>query len=332
MIVRLFLTASLLAGCAASTEPSESPSVAAADSDRAPSAAKIGRVVAKIDGHPVGSREFDIVAARKTGPTGTLSADERDEILTRLVEEKLLYREAVRRGIDLDPKIQKMMVNTLLKDEVYSSVRTSQIGDDELHAYFEEHASEFVVPAKINIKRILIKAADGESPEQTMARAEAVRAEVIERPSDFKALAEKHSQGPYARRGGDLGFVQAEGKPGVDPAVVEMAFTLAKFDVSGVFETRDGLNILYAADVREEVKRTFDQMRGSVLRKVKSEKYRELYEGYVAELRSKADIWIDTAYMETHEVKQDIPPALLGGDKPTVGINKPDEPEATEDL
>ncbi len=323
MIVRLLLTASLLVGCPAAQESSDSPATSAATTDRTPRAKKLGRVIAKVDGHPIGVREFDLVAGRQAGPSGKLSAEERDEILQRLVEEKLLYREAVARAIDMDPKIQKMMVNTLLKDEVYSSVRTSQIGEDELQAYFEEHASEFVVPAKINVKRILIKAADGESPEQAMARAELVRGEVVAAPADFKALAEKHSQGPYARRGGDMGYVQAEGKPGVDPAVVEMAFTLGKGDVSPVFETRDGLNIVYAANIREEVKRTFDQMRGSVLRKVKSEKYRSLYEGYVEDLRRKADVWVDTPYMETHEVKQNIPPAL-GGDSPAnVGINKP---------
>jgi hypothetical protein len=303
LLVLTSLLAFGLAACSGDT------STAAADSDNPraewppiPSVEQIGEPIGTVDGMPIGEKEFDTMAARQMGRDGTIDADTRTEIVDRLIDEKLLYMEALRQGIDKDPKIQKMMVNTLLKQEVYSQVRTSEISEDDLTAYFEEHKEEFVVPEKVQIKRILIKAEDGGRP-----LAEEVRAAIVANPADFKSLAQRHSKGPYARRGGDMGFVTADGKPGVDAAVVEAAFALSGTGVSPIFETDDGLNIVYVPNRRERVERTFVQMRGSVLRKVKSDRYRSLYDGYVGGLREGAAIALDQERIDSHQIRSARP-------------------------
>lgn len=278
-----------------------------------PSPEQIGAPIGTVDGMPIGTLEFDTMAARQMGRDGTLDASMRTEIVDRLVDEKLLYLEALRQGIDKDPKIQKMMVNTLLKQQVYSQVRTSEITEEELKAYFASHKEDFVVPEKVQIKRILIKADEGEDAAAAMARATEILAAVKANPSDFKSLAQRHSKGPYARRGGDVGFVTPEGKPGVDPAVVAKAFTVQGTEVlDEVFETVDGLNILYIPNRRERVERTFQQMRGSVLRKVKADKYKSLYDGYVGGLRTSATISMDDAMISGHVVESGRPATERG--------------------
>ena len=117
----------------------------------------IGETLATVNGMPVGTKEFDALALRSKGRQNDLDAAARQEVMDRLVEEKLLYQAALAQGIDKDPKIQKMMVNTLLKQEVYASVRTSDISEDDLRAYFTEHQDEFVVPEKVQIKRIVVE-------------------------------------------------------------------------------------------------------------------------------------------------------------------------------
>ena len=273
-----------------------------------PSIDQIGEPLGFVDGMPFGTTEFDTMAARQVGRDGTLDPDVRAEIVDQLVDEKLLYMEARRRGIDKDPKIQKMMVNTLLKQKVYGAVRTAEIRESDLRAYFEEHKEDFVVPAKVQIKRILVKAEDGEQPADVAARAEEIRAAVLASPGDFKSLAQRHSKGPYARRGGDMGYITAEGKPGVDTKVVEVAFALpGEQDVSDVFETEDGFNVVYIPNRRERVERPFEAMRGSVLRKVKSDRYRTLYDDYVAGLRSSAKVEFDQARIDSHDVRSARP-------------------------
>ena len=287
-----------------------------------PSIDQIGEPLGHVGGMPFGTLEFDTMAARQVGRDGTLDPAVRGEIVDQLVDEKLLYMEARRRGIDKDPKIQKMMVNTLLKQEVYGAVRTSEIRESELREYFEVHKEDFVVAAKVQIKRILVVPADGEDATALRQRAQDIRQGIVANPGDFKSLAQRHSKGPYARRGGDMGFVTREGKPGVDPTVVEQAFALpADQDVSEIFETDDGLNIVYVPNRRERVERPFEAMRGSVLRKVKSDKYKDLYDGYVAGLRAGATIEVDQARIDSHDVRSARPL-----DSTTPGRREPDVP------
>ena len=88
-------------------------------SGAAPAAQDIGTVLATVNGQEVGSKEFQEAAARKQPAAGdALSNDEKAEVLDRLVDDALLYQKALTLGLDKDPKVQKVMVNTLLRQEV----------------------------------------------------------------------------------------------------------------------------------------------------------------------------------------------------------------------
>lgn len=280
-------------------------------------AADLGETLATVNGVVVGSKEFEQAAARKAPASGdSLSAEEKKEVLDALVEEKLLYAEALRKGLDRDPKVQKVMVNTLLREDVYSTVKNSDFTDEMLQAYYEEHKSEFVVPEKVQIKRILVKVTDARPDDAAKQEAERIRGEVVKSPDSFKDLAAKYSEDPYKRRGGDVGFVSKEGKPGLDPAIVEKAFGVETGAVSDVFKTADGYNIVQVAARREQVERTFQQMKGSVLRKVKNDKMKELYDSYVAKLKQGADIKIDDAKLAAVEIKNSRRPFTPGAALP----------------
>lgn len=289
-------------------------------------AAPAGEVLATVNGVSVTVEEFEEAASRKTPTTGdTLSAEDKQEVLDRLVAEKLLYKAALEKGLDKDPKVQKVMVNTLLREVVYSQVRNSDFTDEELQAYYEANKDEFVVPEKVQIKRILIKVKDDRPDADAKAEADRIRAEVVKDPDSFKDLAAKHSEDPYRRRGGDVGFVAESGKPGLDEGVVSKAFTMQVGEVSEVFKTEDGYNIITIANKRERVERTFQQMKGSVLRKVKNEKLKELYDGYVDQLKTGATVDVDTAKLAAIEInasKRPMTPGLSLGERgvPTPGM------------
>ncbi|HJN73956.1 MAG TPA: peptidylprolyl isomerase [Myxococcota bacterium] len=307
------------------------------------SAADIGEVLATVDGLPVGSVEFELAASRVSPDDGkSLSLEERKDILDRLVNDKVLYLEALRRGLDKDPKVQKVMVNTLLRDEVYANVRNSDFTDEELRAHYEANKEDFVVPEKVQVKRILIQISDDRPAEEALAIAESVRAEIASDPKGlFKDAATKHSEDPYRRRGGDVGFVSAEGKPGLDQDIVDVAFSLDVEELSGVFESADGYNILYIANKRERVERTFQQMKGSVLRKVKNDKLKEMYESYVASLKDGVSIQINEDKLAALDVKTAVRPSIApefslgpGADNalrpsgaPTAPTEEPEAPE-----
>jgi len=328
-----------LAACGGESTPAPSP---AADAGEAvlktppaptmPKADVIGETLGTVDGLPIGAKEFDQLAARR-GRDAELDSTARSEIMERLVEEKLLYQEALRQGIDKDPKIQKMMVNTLLKQDVYSTVKTSDITEDDLKAYFTEHLEDFVVPEKAQIKRLVVapeggEAATEEAKAAAKAKATELRDQVLARKADFRKIAQEHSAGAYARRGGDLGFVTRDGKPGIPKEVVDTAFSLEKGGVSELFWTSEGWNLVYVPNRRDRVERTFEQMRGSVLRKVKSDTYKSLYDGYVGKLRTSAKVSIDQAKLDSHTVTAPTAPTLKApGDSPEPADERTGEDE-----
>jgi parvulin-like peptidyl-prolyl isomerase len=270
-------------------------------------------VIAMVNGMPVTAADFDRECRRAQREPDQGLNDFRSQVIDELILETLLYQEALRQELDRDPKIRKMMVNTLLKQDVYSTISTSDISEEQLRDYFDAHPEEFVVPEKVQIKRILIGVTELRGDNEARALAANLQAQAAVDPSRFKELAMAHSDGPYARRGGDLGFVSGEGKPGVEQAVVTVAFGLGTGQVSAVFETDQGFNVVYVPNRRERVERTFEQMRGSVLRKVKSVRYLELYEAFVADLSQGAAILRDEDAIE-----QLVPPPPAPGPPPVL--------------
>lgn len=272
----------------------------------------IGEVLAEVNGMKVGATDFAQAAARVAPADGKdLTLEERKEVLQTLVDDKLLYEEALRQGLDKDPKVQKVMVNTLLREQVYSQVRNSDFSDDELRAYYDEHKEDFVVPEKVQIKRILIRVNETRTDDEAKALAVDVRGQIAPDPkTKFKEAASTYSEDPYKRRGGDVGFVSASGKPGLDDAIVTKAFELNNGQLSEVFRTDDGYNIVYIANRRERVERTFQQMKGSVLRKVKNQRLKEMYDEYVEGLKVGATVTVHDDKLMAVEVKAARRPTL----------------------
>ena len=277
------------------------------------SSVDIGEVIATVNGVQIGSKEFEQAAARKTPASGdSLTIEEKKEVLQTLVEEKLLYAEAIRKGVDKDPKVQKVMVNTLVREDVFNQIKNSDFSDEVLQAYYDAHKDDFIVPEKVQIKRILIKTGPDRTDDQAKSQAEKIRADVERDPESFKDLASKFSEDPYKHRGGDVGFVPKEGKPGLDQQVVDTAFTVEVGKVSPVFKTEDGYNVVLVAAKREQLERTFQQMKGTVLRKAKQAKQEESYKTYVDKLKTGAKVDIDEAKLGAIQVKSQHRP-FAGG-------------------
>lgn len=305
VIVALVATLAACDGGAGGAAPAAGGSAAKAED--------AGETLATVNGITVGAKEFEQAAQRKVPANGeALSIEEKKEVLDEIVAEKLLYGEALKQGLDKDPKVQKVMVNTLLREDVYSTVRNSDFSDELLQGYYESHKDEFIVPEKVQIKRILVKVTEERPDADAKKLAESLRAEVNKNPDSFKDVAAKNSEDPYKRRGGDVGFVSKEGKPGLDQAVVEKAFSLETNAISDVFKTDDGYNIVQVASRREKVERTFQQMKGSVLRKVKNDKMKELYDAYVAKVKTGAAIKVEDAKLAAVEVKSSRRPFQAG--------------------
>jgi parvulin-like peptidyl-prolyl isomerase len=254
-----------------------------------------GEVLAKVGDGFVSEAEFASAASRVQQPGEELSLEDRKEVLDKLVTEEILFQEALEKGLYRDPKVRKIMVNLLLRQEVYDNVRSTEISTEDLQAFYEAHKAEFTVPEKVQIKRIFLKTGGegGRTEADAMTLAKELQGKIKKDPAQFKVLAEQHSDDPYKRRGGDLGYVARDGKPGVPPEVIETAFALAVGQVSDPFVAGEGVNLVLVAAKRQASERTFDQMKGSVLRQMKNERFQELTDQYIAKAKNGYSVSID---------------------------------------
>lgn len=255
-----------------------------------------GQIIAKVGKGGVTVDDYVERAIRSpSAVNGTLTPEAQKEIVETLVTEEALWQEAVAKGLYRDPKVRKIMVNLLLRQEIYANVTASDFSPEQLKAYFDEHRDEFVVPEKVQVKRIFLRIGPDRDKQAALDLAGTIRQQLVSQPERFKELAVQHSDGPYKRRGGDLGYLSSEGKPGIDDDVVAEAFKLDVGQISQPFEAAGGVNLIAVTSKRERVERTFEQMKGSVLRKLKNEKYKELTDAYVDRVKDKFEVSIDEA-------------------------------------
>ena len=278
----------------------------------APSQDKVHEAIVKADGDllanvgagGVSVEDFTSAAIRTAPADGkSLNDGERRDIIEQLVTEEALWQEAAKKGLYRDPKVRKIMVNLLLRQEIYSNVNASDFSQEEMQKYYDAHREEFIVPEKIQVKRIFLRVSDKRTLEAAMTQAADIRRQIVAEPNRFKELAAEFSEDPYKRRGGDLGYIDRDGKPGIDPDVVAKAFTLEVQDVSEPFEAGGGVNIVAVANKRARVERTFAQMKGTALRKLKNEKYKNLTDEYVAGIRKDYPVNIDEATLAAVDVE-----------------------------
>ena len=250
-------------------------------------------VVAWVNGHPITTLQFVPIAQRRVPKNGeTLSLAERRDTLDSLIAEELFYQEAEALGLAQDPKVKKLMANTLVRQVMAEDARTHDITDEDLRAYFDSHFEDFVTPEKRQIKWIRLKSTS-RSADENQRLADYLHTQLKEDPSRFLDLARQYDESPYSRRGGDLGFISLEGKPGIPDAVVRAAFELQMDQVSDVFQLDGDLVLLLVVKKRYRLEPTYPQMKSSVLRTVKIERAAVVQEELVAALRAKSVVSID---------------------------------------
>ena len=97
--------------------------------------------------------------------------------------------------------------------------------------------------------------------------------------SDFVVLAKMYSEGPYAERGGDMGWVK-EGE--LMGAINDLIFSMQPGEISGTLKTNLGLHIFMVEESREPEKIGFIRAKPEIERIVINHK-----------LEKKLSVWIE---------------------------------------
>jgi peptidyl-prolyl cis-trans isomerase C len=264
------------------------------------------RVVATVNGDPITLAEFQERFVRAGfKPDREVELEVREDFLNRLIERKMMLREAQRKRIKIGlPEINQrinalrddngkdvretltglgidfekwksdvwedLMIERLLAREVYKRVSVSPL---EIRRYYQSNPQEFEKPEQVRVRQIVVT-----------TEAEAQKAlGMLRAGSDFAALAREKSTAPEAEKGGDLGYFGM----GEMPSEFNVVFGMAKGAVSGIVKSPYGYHIFKLENRRQAGRISLEEATPEITEKLRHEKEDRLYKAWMKELRSR---------------------------------------------
>ena len=134
----------------------------------------------------------------------------------------------------------------LLEENAPQEVLINEVGarvsvsDKELQEYYDEHKDEFVMPAEVTIREIVLLADSEAAREKRRAEAEEARGRAVA-AEDFAAVARDVSEAGTAAEGGVLGPLK-HGE--LSEQLEELAFSLPVGEISELLEMPYGFHII----------------------------------------------------------------------------------------
>lgn len=275
--------------------------------EAAPPAPPELRVLATVNGDPITMGEFlERFARAGLKPEKEAEFQVKEEFLNRLIERKMMLREAQRRRIkigllEINQRIETMktaqgkdvketlsglgidyekwksdlwedmMIERLISRDV---VRNVHVSAAEIRRYYQENLQEFQRPEQVRVRQIVV---DGEE------EAQRILDQLYNEKADFAALARKKSTAPEAEEGGDLGYFAMGDMPGE----FNVVFGLPRGGVSGVVKSPYGYHIFKLEDKRKAGRLGLEEASKEIAEKLSRQKQDLRYKQWLTELRGR---------------------------------------------
>lgn len=235
--------------------------------------------------------------------------ERKKEFLDNLVRFEVLAKEAERLGLDKDPDVQntvrKVMVQKLVQKNFADQSGAKDLPDAELQKYFDDHKDEFQKPKKVRLAAIVFNAPAG-SPDRAKkvaaARKALAQVKAAEKTNTlaFAAAVTQFSEDAATKAvSGDLNFRSKEElEKGYGKELAEAAFALKAGEVSGVLEAAQGVYVVKATGVQEELNRPFDTVKAQIASKLYREKRTKEFDELVKKLKADAKVTVIDAELE----------------------------------
>lgn len=300
-------------------------------------------VVASVNDEKILLSEYQARLAEETAlvksdppPTAGEAASLQEEVLDRLIEEKIMLQRASRLSLAVGDAELAARIEEIKRD--YNS-------DEQFGRLFSEEGVDYAAWKEALRKRILLEkliaaevnatvsVTEKEAERHYRANRKAYMTEKLVRAAqivvpdrdraeailkrlkageDFDKVARKTSIGPEAAKGGDLGFFAR----GVMPEAIDrVVFTLPAGKVSGIVQSPYGYHIFKLLERKEAGGRRFAEAKEQVIADLRKIKEAEAYKHWIEGLKKSAVIRIDRPLPEWK------PPAEAGT---TTGREQPE--------
>ena len=161
------------------------------------------------------------------------------------------------------------------------------VSESDLAQYFEDHKDEFARPERVRVSQIFLPATGGADERAVVkARMDEILSE-LKQGGDFAAVAKAYSKGTEAQQGGAIGWV-ARGE--LVQSLEEAACGVPAAGISDVRESPGGYHILRVDERQEAGQATLEDVRKDIEPRLRAESAAQQYRNWIQELRNKSRV------------------------------------------
>lgn len=185
----------------------------------------------------------------------------------------------------------------------------TEVSSQEVRDFYDKNIRNFEEDEQVRARHILIKL-DKDADEDEVDEARLRAAELSERARqsdvDFAELARKHSEGPSAPRGGDLGLFTRER---MVREFSDAAFAMSVGDVSDPVQSQFGFHVILVEEKKSAQTQPFSEAREDITEQLERTKYRDAMSEFLADVKADADIERFEEHIEINVSEAKAPPA-----------------------
>ncbi len=278
---------------------------------------KKAKVVAEVGKEKVTLEELDDMIKDLPQQYQATVASRKEMFLENVINQKLLYTEALNQNLDKDANVKKqieeatkqIIIGGLLRREIEQKV---QVPDEDVRSYYDANKEQIKEPEKFRARHILVDTEKEAKDILTHLKA----------GEDFATLAKEKSKDPSKEKGGDLGFFS---KGQLIPEFEQAALALEVGRISGVVKTKFGYHIIKLEEKQPAKERTLEEAKDSIRQMLLSAKQKECFEALLKDLRAKNKVVIHKEVLQPPLNNQQPSPQGVAN-QPPVGATLPSEP------
>lgn len=193
-----------------------------------------------------------------------------DERLAQMLAKEGLEREEFEENLRTD-MMRRRLVNAMVR-------RKLVVTEEEIQAYYDENQDEFSQEKKVELRLLVVPSRE---------QAETLRQRIAEGELDFAQAAREFSQGPAAKQGGDLGWVQWAD---LASKWKEVLRSTDQGSMTNPFPLQGQTAVLYLEQTQEGQVQPLSAVRDTIAEQLRGPKFEQQLDTYLQRLRDKAVI------------------------------------------
>lgn len=242
------------------------------------------RTLAKVNGKAITVGEFETRLSKMPAYYKALASQRKKDFLDDMISEQLMYKEAIKRGLNRDKEVKELIEEARSKILVAKLLETegkkTAVSEEKIKEFYQMHKDDFVTPLKMRASHIMV---------DTEAEAKEVQ-QKLNAGGDFAQLAKEYSKDPSKDRGGDIGyFVKGQ----LMPQIEEVALNLRVGETSDIIRTKFGYHIIRMTEIIEPRTVELPEVRDAIEKELKDLSQKRMMDEMIKNLRSKAHIKIN---------------------------------------